>query len=172
VYINEQGLPLRISDNVLFRGRVSAPLLIRNFIGFGTAIARKECFERLGLFRESLRMGIDYDLWLRFSTQYAFDYVDRPLLRYRVWPGQMSNNCEGRYLNGIAIMQRFLDEFPGLVDQRTQNEAWAHTFVGLGQCRRQRGMQRRSVLSSYVTALRHKPGYLPAWRAILSELVR
>jgi glycosyltransferase involved in cell wall biosynthesis len=168
-YIDEAGTELRIEDYDLFRGRVSGPLLIRNFIGFGTSVARKECFDRLGSFDESIGMGIDYDLWLRFSTQYEFDYVDRPLLRYREWPGQMSRNWRVRYLNGIAIMKSFLRNFPDAVDKRTVNEAWAHTYTGFGYCMRESG--RTAALSLYLQALRFKPGYFPAWKGIAATLL-
>lgn len=171
-YIDESGKQLGVSNNKLFRGHVSGPLLIANFIGFGTSIVKKECFDRLGLFREELPMGIDYDLWLRFSTQYEFDYVDRPLLRYRVWAGQMSNNCKGRYVNGMEIMQKFLRDYPGLVDQRTVNEAWAHTYVGFGRCLKQTDGRLGATLKYHLHALRLKPGYWPAWRAIAGSLLR
>ena len=139
VYIDEAGNGQHVSDNALFRGQVSAPLFVQNFIGFGTALVRKECFDRLGSFDETLRMGIDYDLWLRFSTQYEFDYLPRPLLRYRIWAGQMSKNCKTRYQTGIATMQRFIEANPGLVDERTRRDAWAHTYVGYGGCLHYRG---------------------------------
>jgi glycosyltransferase involved in cell wall biosynthesis len=168
-YIDEAGSELRIEDYELFRGRVSGPLLIRNFIGFGTSVVRKECFDRLGSFDESIGMGIDYDLWLRLSTQYEFDYVDRPLLRYREWPGQMSSNWRVRYLNGIAIMKNFLRNFPDAVDKRTVNEAWAHTYTGFGYC--MRGSGRTEALSLYLRALRFKPAYFPAWKGIAATLL-
>lgn len=167
--IDEAGSELRIEDYELFRGRVSGPLLIRNFIGFGTSVARKECFDRLGSFDESIGMGIDYDLWLRFSTQYEFDYVDRPLLRYREWPGQMSRNWRVRYLNGIAIMKNFLRDFPDAVDRRTVNEAWAHTYTGFGYCAR--ASRRVEALGHYLRALRFKPAYFPAWKGIAATLL-
>lgn len=171
-YIDEKGEERGISDNELFRGQVSGALLIRNFIGFGTSVVRKECFERLGVFNESLNMGIDYDLWLRFSTQYEFDYVDRPLLYYRVWSGQMSNDCRRRYLNGIEIMKNFLQAFPGVVDKNTENQAWAHTYVGFGQCLREVDRKITSELNLYARALRCQPSYLPAWRAIVKAILR
>lgn len=171
-YIDEKGEEHQISNNELFRGQVSGALLIQNFIGFGTSIVRKECFEFLGDFNESLSMGIDYDLWLRFSTKYEFDYVDRPLLYYRVWAGQMSNNCRHRYLNGIEIMKSFLKTFPTIVDKNTKNQAWAHTYVGFGQCLREINSQMFSELSLYIRALRHRPSYLPAWRAIIKAILR
>jgi glycosyltransferase involved in cell wall biosynthesis len=171
LYIDETGKELRVADNELFRGRVSGPLLIRNFIGFGTSIVKKECFDRLGGFKENIRMGVDYDLWLRFSTQYEFDYIDRPLLYYRVWSGQMSNNCKNRYLNGIETMKNFLQEFPGVVDKRTENEAWAHTYVGFGQCVQNVDQRIGAALHLYMRALRYRPSYLPAWRAIINTLL-
>jgi glycosyltransferase involved in cell wall biosynthesis len=168
-YIDEAGRDLRIEGYDLYRGRVSGPLLIQNFIGFGTSVVRKECFARLGSFDEAIGMGIDYDLWLRFSTQYEFDYVDLPLLRYREWSGQMSRNWRVRYLNGIAIMKKFLRTFPDAVDRRTVNEAWAHTYTGFGYC--MRGSRRGEALSLYLQALYFKPNYVRAWKGIAATLV-
>lgn len=172
ICIDEMGRELSRDNIELFRGRVSGPLLIRNFIGFGTSIVKKECFDRLGCFKENLRMGIDYDLWLRFSTRYDFDYTDQPLLYYRLWSGQMSKNVKARYMNGVLIMKEFLREFPGVVDKKTENEAWAHTFVGFGQCVHEVDNQFGSAFNLYMRALRHKPNYLPAWRAIINAALR
>lgn len=172
VYIDEAGKQLRIAENELFRGRVSGPLLIRNFVGFGTGVVRRECFSRLGGFKEYLRRGDDYDLWLKFSTQYEFDYVDRPLLHYRIWSGQISNNCRSRYLVGIEIMKNFLQEFPGVVNKDTENEAWAHTYVGFGDCMLDVDQRRSTALRLYAQALRYRPAYLPAWKAIVKVVFR
>lgn len=168
-YIDENGDPLPRVPGKLHRGRVSGPLLISNFVGFGTSVVRRECFERLGTFNESLGMGIDYDLWLRLSTRYEFDYVERPLLNYREWPGQMSRNWNTRYLNGIEIMKNFLRDFPDAVDERTASEAWAHTYTGFGYS--MRGSGRREALSLYLRALRFKPDYVPAWKGIAATLL-
>jgi hypothetical protein len=171
-YIDEMGRELRIADNELFRGRVSSELFICNFIGFGTSVVKRECFTRLGGFKEHIRMGIDYELWLRLSTQYEFDYVERPLLRYRLWDGQMSNNCKARYQSGIEIMKNFLIEFPHVVDAHIQRKAWAYTYVGFGQCMLDMGNGAGEALSLYLRALRYKPNYLPAWIAILKGIAR
>lgn len=165
-YVDANGTRVGVSDNELFRGDVSGALFVRNFIGFGTAVARRACFECLGGFDESLTMGIDYDLWLRFSTRYRFDYVDRPLLCYRRWPGQMSNDTSGRYRNGMLIMERFLREHPGRIGRRAEREGWAHTYVGLGFCVWEAERRPTAAMAMFVRALRHKLTYLPAWRAL------
>jgi glycosyltransferase involved in cell wall biosynthesis len=169
--IDEHGAELNKSSSTLHRGRISGPLLIYNFIGFSSAVVRRTCFERLGFFNEKLGMGIDYDLWLRFSIEFDFDYVDEPVLYYREWPGQMSRNWKTRYLKGIEIMKNFLRDFPGAVDRRTANEAWAHTYSGFGYCMRTVGKRRAEALRLYLRALRYKPNYLPAWRGIAAIIV-
>jgi glycosyltransferase involved in cell wall biosynthesis len=170
-YIDEKGDRLPDIPLKLHRGRVSGPLLIFNFVGFGTSVVKRECFERLGTFNENLGMGIDYDLWLRFSTRYEFDYIDRPLLYYREWPGQMSRNWNTRYLKGIEIMKSFLRDFPDAVDQGTADEAWAHTYAGFGYTTRTKGGKLRDALRLYLQALRHKPAYVPAWRGIVATIL-
>lgn len=170
-YIDEKGNLVPNVPYKLHSGRVTRPLLMSNFVGFGTSVVKRECFERLGLFKENLRMGIDYDLWLRFSTQYEFDYVNRTLFYYREWPGQMSRNWRSRYLNGIEIMKNFLREFPDAVDKRTADEAWAHTYSGFGYCARGSASGRREALEHYFRALSYRPDYFPAWKGIVATIL-
>lgn len=173
VYIDENGTQLNRSNMKLFRGYITNLLLIYNAVGFSTGIVKKECFEHLGGFNENLKWGNDYDLWLRLSTKYEFDYVDKILLYYRVWPGQMTyRNYRNIYLNGIKIMKKFLEDFPGVVDKKIENEAWAHTYVGFGQCSRHAEQQIGPALRLYARALRYKPDYLPAWKAIVQAILR
>lgn len=171
--IDENGSDLGVVNNQLFRGRLTHLLLIRNVIGFSTAVVKRECFDRLGRFNEKYRMAIDYDLWLRFSTQYEFDYVDRPLLYYRWWPGQLSRNySKERYLCAVDIMKNFLKEFPGAVPKNIENEAWAHTYVSFGQCLQRVDQRLGPALRLYARALRYKPSYLPAWKAVVRAILR
>jgi tetratricopeptide (TPR) repeat protein len=55
-------------------GSISAVLLNRNI------------FEKIGVFDESLLHHEDYDLWLRIANQLPVDYLDLPLVRYRLLP--------------------------------------------------------------------------------------
>lgn len=169
--IDDTGKALGLSTNRLFRGRISGPLLIFNFIGFGTSVVKKECFDTLGTFREDLGMGIDYELWLRFSVRYDFDFVDHPLLHYRVWTGQMSNNCKRRYQNGIATMKAFIARNPGVVDKKTESEAWAHTYLGLGRCLYAVDRKAGPALKQYLHSLSFMPTYIPTWKALAKALV-
>ncbi len=155
----------------MYRGRVSAALLIDNFVSFQTAVVRRECLERLGAFDESVRMGDDYDLWLRLSAHYEFDFVSEPTVRYRIWSGQMSKNYRRRYESAMRTMQRFLEHNPGLVSAAQIRTAWAHTYTGRGNNTLWQERRRAAAMQDYLRALSFRPGYWPAWRAILRGLI-
>lgn len=167
VEMDEQGRLGQVSTNQFHRGHVSGPMLVFNFIGFSTSVVRRECFDRLGIFRDDLGMGIDYELWLRLSAAWEFDFVDRPLVHYRVWAGQMSGNVQRRYQNGMRIMREFLDSHGGMVSPDWQRLAWAHTWSGYGDSLRRADQPLESPLRQYLKALGHKPMYLPAWKGMV-----
>lgn len=116
-----------------YRGRVTQPLFLYNFVPFGSAVVRRSCLEAAGGFDESLSMGIDWALWLRVSIEHEFDFCDEPLLYYRSWSGQMSRNFKGRYDGAMRIMKDFVASHPGLIDRSTRRTGWASTAVSLAQ---------------------------------------
>jgi glycosyltransferase involved in cell wall biosynthesis len=169
--MDAEGQPLPKGRARMHRGAISGALLIDNFIPFPTVVVRRECLEQRGVFDESLGMGIDYDLWLRLSAYYAFDFVAEPTARYRIWAGQMSKNYRKRYESGIRIMQSFLERHPGVVRQSAARRAWAHTYTGRGNSTLWQEKDRAAALRDYLRALSFRPGYWPAWRAVLRSLV-
>jgi len=166
-----EGRPIHKNPTHMHRGRISGRLLIENFVSFPTAVVRRECLERHGVFDLGFGMGIDYDLWLRLSAHYEFDFVPEPTIRYRIWEGQMSKNYRKRYQSAIGIMQRFLDAHPTLVPAALVGEAWAHTFVGRGDSVLWNEGNRGDALRDYFRALSFRATYWPAWRAILRSLL-
>lgn len=101
-------------------------------MNFNTTLVKKECFQDMGLFDESLVMSIDRDLWLRFSTKYDFAYVDEKLSYYRIWSGQLSCNYELRVQSISKILTKFQRHYPDLLDEDTVKEACAHLYVSRG----------------------------------------
>ncbi|HEV7986677.1 MAG TPA: glycosyltransferase, partial [Steroidobacteraceae bacterium] len=83
--IDGEGRALPKPPTRMYRGRITTELLIDNFVSFQTAVVRRECLERHGAFDESVRMGDDYDLWLRLSAHYEFDFVPEATVHYRIW---------------------------------------------------------------------------------------
>ena len=155
----------------MYRGRITGPLLIDNFVSFSSSIVRRSCLSACGGFDETLEMGIDYELWLRLSARYVFDFVPEVMLRYRIWPGSMSKNYRKRYQSAIRIMEGFLAKHPGVVGAARIRQAWAHTYVGRGNVTLWREQDRRAALQDYARALRFVPWYWPAWRALLRSAI-
>jgi glycosyltransferase involved in cell wall biosynthesis len=56
----------------------------RNPINGSTAMLRREVFEAVGPFNETLRVDVDAEMWLRIARQHRIRQIDRSLLRYRV----------------------------------------------------------------------------------------
>jgi glycosyltransferase involved in cell wall biosynthesis len=131
-YIDEKGAPVAVEPPGGYlsprRGKVSDFLFLDNFVPFSSSIVRMECLHEFGGFDESLKMGIDWDLWLRISTRYEFDYVDEPLLLYRLGhSGQMSKNAEERQRCSDRIMKRFLDAHGDEISGETVKKAAYYT---------------------------------------------
>jgi glycosyltransferase involved in cell wall biosynthesis len=166
-----EGRPLPKGPTPMRRGRITGPLLIDNFVSFSSSVVRRSCLEACGAFDESLDMGIDYELWLRLSASYSFDFVPEATLRYRIWPGSMSKNFKKRYASAIRIMEGFLERHPNAVAAQLVREAWAHTYVGRGNITLWREKDRKAAFSDYFRALRYEPCYWPAWRALLRGMI-
>lgn len=169
--MDDKGASLPKDPTVMYRGRISGRLLIENFVCFPTAVVRRRCLDELGAFDEKYAMGIDYELWLRLSASYEFDYLPDPTVRYRIWGGQMSKNYQRRYESAIKIMQSFLDAHPGVVDEATVRQAWAHTYTGRGNASLWKGNDWSAALADYFKALKFQPLYYPAWRSLLRSFV-
>lgn len=148
-------------------GQVTQQLFIENFVSFGTATIRLSYLKDMGGFDEALRMGIDWDLWLRLSTRYEFRFVDAVTCLYRVWPGQMSRNWRSRYEYAFRIMEHFLAEHPGVVPAATVNEAYAHCYVQRGRLRAKLDGEYVNAIRDIFRALRYRPCYLLAWKSFL-----
>lgn len=81
------------------------PLLLRsNPIG-GTSMVliRRESLESVGLFDERLQSLEDYDLYLRLSERFTFDFVSKPVCKYMRHPAQLRSNRIAEY-HGLEIL--------------------------------------------------------------------
>jgi len=114
-------------------GAVTGYLIHDNFVPFSTSIARREILLKEAGFDETLKMGIDWELWLRVSLRAHFAYVDEPLILYRMGhPGQMSRNQQERQRAADRIMDRFRRDHPEALSCRTVRSAMSYTHVNRG----------------------------------------
>ncbi|MCI5120563.1 MAG: glycosyltransferase [Candidatus Electrothrix sp. AUS4] len=138
-FVDEDGKPIqqkkgRVQQTLLPKsGKITTALFIDNFVPFSSSVVRSECFKEFEGFDESIAMGIDWDLWLRISTRYHFDYVDEPLLLYRIGhSGQMSKNILTRQECSDRIMDKFKVDYPEELPASVERQAMAFTFCNRG----------------------------------------
>ena len=72
--------------------RMHERLVDGEFFVPSSVVARRECFERVGLFDERLRGSEDWDMWLRVAQEYRFAGIARPLVNYRIHGSNMSGD--------------------------------------------------------------------------------
>ncbi|ACE84564.1 glycosyltransferase family 2 protein [Cellvibrio japonicus] len=123
---------VRPANEVRHSGQVTNQLMIENFVPFGTSVIRRACIERNGVFDEEFRMGIDWDLWLRYSLDWEFAYTPERTYVYRVWSGQMSTNYRGRYDFAIRILNKFVTKHKPQLNPRYVRKAWADMYISKG----------------------------------------
>jgi len=147
------------------RGQVSEALFFDNFVPFSSAVVRKEVFSKIGLMDENVKMGNDWDFWLRASVDFEFDYVDEELLLYRIGhAGQMSKNQEERQRCSDLIMSKFLKTHPGVVSLSSLKSALVYTYTNRALYYRDRDLKRST--SFLLSAIKTRPGHLFLYKGL------
>lgn len=100
--VSDGGLPMR------------AALIARDMVNGCTTLIPRACFERVGLFDETLRTFQDYDMWFRLAKAYPFVHVPEILLRSRLHAAQGSRTISTHFAECSAQMIRLLEQLePG-----------------------------------------------------------
>ena len=81
--IAESYVAPRYSPNQLQRG---------NFIPHPATFVRRSLMNQAGMFRETLKYAMDYDLWLRLSTMSAAKELNVAMAAFRVHEGSLSSS--------------------------------------------------------------------------------
>jgi len=172
-YIDECGVEVSKSrPYTRYSGWVTNELAIKNFIPFGTAVFRRACVEQDGAFDETLPMGIDWDLWLRYSLKWQFQYLPEETYIYRLWSGQMSRNYRGRYDNAVQILGKFLESNPDVVPPTFVSRAWADMYVSRAMAIANAEKTFIEPLKDIIEGLRRDVSYWPAWRSLIKLMLR
>ncbi len=167
--MNEHGAPLprnRSDEPKYPSGRVTADLFKLNFVPFGTALIRRRCLVELGLFDPRHGTSIDWELWLRISLHYDFLFVDDETHRYRLWPGQMSQDWRRLYDHAFRIMTEFQARHPDAVAPAAVRDAWAHSYTQRARHRSFTSGEYAGALRDVTRALRIRPTSRIAWKTL------
>lgn len=138
------------------RGDVRDALLRYNFVSTQMAAVRRECFEEVGRFDESLPALVDWELWLRVSRRFRFEFVDEPLVEAAVQSDSISTNVEDLVEARARIVNKHRESF----DRRSLANHLFHVGNGsmkTGDTTRGRRYLRRAARTD------PRPRHLSAW---------
>jgi len=100
-------------------GTLCEDLLYGNVVSGGSAaLLRADCFARVGLFDETLRLCEDLDMWRRLALAgYQFLFVDEALVRIRVHTSSMlagatQANLDERIAGDVRYLTKVIREVP------------------------------------------------------------
>jgi len=98
------------SDIKQKEGNIHDVLLETNFISTPTAVVKKKCFERAGMFDENLPRVQEWDLWIRISKHYRFRHIDEPLVNAYLQHDSISRNMNALIVARKYISVKYFDE--------------------------------------------------------------
>jgi glycosyltransferase involved in cell wall biosynthesis len=109
------------------------------YINGSSMLIARTCFDRVGLFSESLKYTQDGEMWLRIIRQFDIGRLPEKLMKQRLHPGQGSVSSRSAHREETKVLyQRIFDEwglpaiFPEFADRVNDPQimARAHTWFG------------------------------------------
>ncbi len=94
VFVDEQGKSTGRVMPSFAEGQVWQKLLEKNLIACASVMARRQCFEKVGVFDCALHSMEDWEMWIRIAACYPFAVIQEPLAYYRQVPGSLSKNYQ------------------------------------------------------------------------------
>lgn len=95
-------------------GWIAKRLLSVNYICNSTVVIRKSCFEKVGLFDETIFFAADWDMWLRLAEQYKGGYINAPFTLYRVLEHYKFNHLNEAKEEQLFVLKKAFQRNPGL----------------------------------------------------------
>lgn len=68
-------------------------------------LIRKECFEKIGLFRNDLKQVLDFELYHRIMMHYDIGFIDKKLVAFRLHDQQASQINVNLEINDYSILE-------------------------------------------------------------------
>lgn len=113
---------VKVSRNLtLPSGHIFPQMFAETLFQTSAVLIRKACIDAVGPFDTSLRMGDDYELFLRISRHYELGYVDEPLVLYRQHPGQGTRTWGKQLQQGVPweflVLKKIVDAYPAMITE-------------------------------------------------------
>ena len=84
-------------------------LFLGNVVGTpSTVVCERDLLLEVGGFDPALSTGADWDLWLRLALRTGFEYIDEPLVTYRIHAANMSRDVAALERDSVRLLEKAL----------------------------------------------------------------
>ena len=107
--INSNGKKLNNNNNIqsIGEGDISKKLLLNEIsITNSTLVAKRECFNKVGLFDEKIFLAADREMLTRLSLNYKAGFINEQLTFYRVHTNNMFINIDNTIKEFVYILNK------------------------------------------------------------------
>ena len=119
-----------LSDNPgtdQLRGNLLNQLIIKSPIHTSTVVIKKWCLNKIGLFDETLFFMEDWDLWVRLSLNWDFEYISLPLAKaYIHYYSHLSHNLKEQTKSRGKLLKRYKHLF------KRNRKSWGELYICQG----------------------------------------
>ena len=154
----------------LLQGDLFSHLFNRNFITASAVVAKRDCFQRVGLFDERLDQATDYDMWLRIAKAYPIAFLNQPLCRWRRHSGNISDRELRHRQCVLQVVSAHFDStrIPEKAYRRRHSQlcvSMGRAYLNQGRIQEAKACFREAI---HVTPWRLRP-WQGLWRTLLTE---
>ncbi len=157
-------------------GWIYPQLLLDCVVWTSTVLAERALFEQIGGFDPALRLGEDYDLWLRASRVTPILRVPHPYALYRIHPASITHSWPTENYRALVIgraLQNWGVRSPdgSAADQGAVRRVLAKSWSDYGLAHLDGGSLAQARRAGW-TALRAHPGHAPGWKVLIKSYAR
>ena len=134
-------------------GNVYKSILNRNFITTQSAVIKKEVFKKTGMFDERIPAFQDWDLWIRISKYYEFQYVGEALVISYYQSKSISANKKASINAHKMILDKYFE------DLRKYKKILANHYFNIGSKLYLNGERRESGIY-FLKSIKTYPIYI------------
>lgn len=156
-------------------GWIYTQLLLDCVVWTSTVMAHRTLFTDIGVFDTSLRIGEDYDLWLRASRLTEILRVSRPLALYRMHVSSItrqvpSENYQAAVVSNAVSRWGYASPDGSVAKQSDVNRALARSWRNFASANMIAGNWKRARQSAK-PAVRLDPMHLGGWKILAQTMM-
>jgi glycosyltransferase involved in cell wall biosynthesis len=176
-YLDE--LAASAGDQARWRGAsgwIYPQLLLDCVVWTSTVLAQRTLFEEIGGFDPGLRIGEDYDLWLRASRVTPIHRVARPYALYRMHPNSITRSLPTANYRAIVVGRALANWGMRSPDGREADRSAVQRLLAKSwtdyACAHLDGGSLSTARSAGWVALRTDPAHVPGWKVLIKSYAR